>query len=119
MLEWLESTAWAQTGGSASGSAGAGSAQILGFIPFVLIFVLFYFLLVMPQQKRARKQKEMIDSLKKGERVATSGGIIGTVTNLTPKVVTLQVADGVRIKVVRTNIEEITDGSDKKEEKGK
>jgi preprotein translocase subunit YajC len=117
LFEWLESTAWAQTG--SSGGGGGGSAQILGFVPFVLIFALFYFLLVMPQQKRARKQKEMIDSLKKGERVSTSGGIIGTVTNLTPKVITLQVADGVRIKVVRTNIEAIADGSEKKEEKGK
>lgn len=119
MLEWLESTAMAQTGSSPGGAAGAGSAQILGFVPFVLIFVLFYFLLVMPQQKRARKQKEMIEALKKGDRVSTSGGMIGTVTNLTPKVVTLQVADGVRIKVVRNNIEEITDGSEKKEAKAK
>ncbi|HIE65413.1 MAG: preprotein translocase subunit YajC [Nitrospira sp.] len=118
-MEWLEATAWAQTGGSASGSSGSGPAQILGFVPFILIFILFYFLLVMPQQKRARKQKEMIEALKKGERVSTSGGIIGTVTNLTPKVVTLQVADGVRIKVVRTNIEALADGSEKKGEKGK
>lgn len=114
MFGLFESTAWAQAGG---GSGGAGSAQVLGFIPFVLIFILFYVLLVMPQQKRARKQKEMIDTLKKGDRVSTSGGIIGTVTNLTPKVVTLQVADGVRLKVVRTHIEEAPDGSEKKEAK--
>ena len=80
--------------------------MIATFIPFILIFILFYFLLIMPQQKRAKKKKEMIDGLKKGDRVMTSGGMIGTVVALGTKVITLQVAEGTRIKVNRSYVEE-------------
>ncbi|MFQ5781241.1 MAG: preprotein translocase subunit YajC [Nitrospiria bacterium] len=114
-MEWFESTAMAQTGGGAGPAAGPGATPFLSFIPFILIFVLFYFLLVMPQQKRAKKRKEMIGALKKGDKVTTTGGIIGTVTNLSPKVLTLQVAEGVRVKVVRDNIEALADESEKGE----
>ena len=80
MLEWFESTAWAQAGGA----AGPAGNPLISFIPFILIFVIFYFLLVMPQQKKMKKRKAMIEALKKGDRVTTTGGIIGTVTNLSP-----------------------------------
>lgn len=103
LLEWFESNAWAQAGG---GPAPAGNPMI-SFIPFVLIFIIFYFLLVMPQQKKMKKRKAMIEALKKGDRVTTTGGIIGTVTNLAPDVVTIQIAEGVRVKVGRNYIEEV------------
>ena len=85
---------------------------LISFVPFILIFVLFYFLLIMPQQKRAKKKKDMVSNLKKGDRVMTAGGMIGTVTTLATKVVTLQVAEGTRIKINRAYIEEMLEESE-------
>jgi preprotein translocase subunit YajC len=93
------SVAWAQ--GAASGSTGS---TILSFLPFILIFVIFYFLLILPQQKRAKKLKAMLEALKKGDKVVTSSGIWGTITNLGNETVTVQVADNTKIKVQRDHI---------------
>jgi preprotein translocase subunit YajC len=93
------SVAWAQ--GAASGSTGS---TILSFLPFILIFVIFYFLLILPQQKRAKKLKAMLEALKKGDKVVTSSGIWGTITNLGKETVTVQVADNTKIKVQRDHI---------------
>lgn len=111
MLDWFESTAMAQTG-----ATGVSGNPILSFVPFILIFVIFYFLLVLPQQKKAKTRKAMLDALKKGDRVTTTGGLIGTVTNLGPQIVTLQIAEGVRVKVARSYIEEIQTGSQEESE---
>ncbi len=117
MLDWFESTAFAQTAGAPAGPAGN---PLISFLPFIFIFVIFYFLLVLPQQKKAKARKAMIEALKKGDRVTTTGGMIGTVTNLAPDVVTLQIADGVRVKVVRNYIEEIAkEETEKMEERTK
>jgi len=101
LLGWLVTNAWAQ----ASGGASPPLNPIVSFAPFVLIFVIFYFLLVRPQQQKAKQRQELNASLKKGDRVKTSGGLLGTVTNLGEKVITLQVAEGVRVKVIRDNID--------------
>jgi preprotein translocase subunit YajC len=103
------------------GSAGGASGNpILSFVPFILIFVIFYFLLVLPQQKKAKKRKAMLEALKKGDRVTTTGGLIGTVTTLGPQMVTLQIAEGVRVKIARPFIEEVHTGSaEESEEKSK
>lgn len=115
MIGWLVSDAIAQTA-----EGGPAGNPLLSFVPFILIFVIFYFLLVLPQQKKAKKRKEMIGALKKGDRVTTTGGMIGTVTNLAPEVVTLQISEGVRVKVVRSYIEELYAGdSERMEEKTK
>jgi len=66
-------------------------------------------MLIRPQQKKAKERQEMIQALKKGDHVITLGGLIGTVTNLGDKVITIQVAEGVRVKVLRKNIEELKD----------
>jgi|SRR5579884_1964324 len=95
----IASIAWAQ--GTTSGS---GGSALLSFVPFILIFVIFYFLLILPQQKRQKKLKEMLDTLKKGDKVITSGGIWGTVTNLGKETVTLQISDNTKIKVQREHI---------------
>ncbi len=113
--DWFESSAWAQTGGGSAGSAN----PLLSFAPFILIFVIFYFLLVLPQQKKMKKRKAMIDALKKGDRITTSGGIIGTVTNLAPDIVTIQIAEGVRVKVSRSHVEEVSTGEGGEEERSK
>ena len=92
-------TAYAQ--GGATPSAGSGLAS---FIPLILIFVVFYFLLIRPQQKKAKQHQQFLGSLKKGEEVVTSGGVHGRITGLTDAIVTLEIADGVRIKINRGSI---------------
>ncbi|MCD4754944.1 MAG: preprotein translocase subunit YajC, partial [Deltaproteobacteria bacterium] len=70
----------------------------------IIIFAIFYFLLIRPQQKRAKDQRSFLDSLSRGEEVITTGGLIGKITGLTDDVVTLEVADKVKVKVVRAQI---------------
>ncbi len=86
-----------------AGSAPAGS-PLGGLIPMILIFAVFYFLLIRPQQKKAKAQQAFLGSLKKGEAIVTSGGLHGIVRGLTDKVVTLEIADNVLVKVSRANI---------------
>ena len=88
--------AYAQAG--ATPAAGGGLA---GFLPLILIFVVFYFLLIRPQQKKAKEHQNFLTNLKKGDDVMTSGGIHGRITGMTDTIVTLEIADGVRIKVNR------------------
>jgi preprotein translocase subunit YajC len=73
----------------------------MGFLPLVLIFVIFYFLMIRPQQKKAKEHKAMLDSLKKGDRVITSGGIYGLIEEVRSDTVTLKVAENVRVKFGR------------------
>jgi len=97
----MASVAWAQT----SPGGGAGPAgTVLSLVPFILIFIIFYFLLILPQQKRQKKVRAMLEALKKGDKVVTAGGIWGTVTNLGKDTVTLQVADNTKIKIQRDSI---------------
>jgi len=84
--------------------AGGGAGGIASFIPLILIFVVFYFLLIRPQQKQAKQHQAFLSDLKKGNKVMTKGGIHGTITNLTDTVVTLEVAKDVAIKVSRDAI---------------
>lgn len=100
----LASIAWAQ----AAPGGGAGGGNILvSLIPFLLIFILFYFLLILPQQRRQKKSKEMLEALKKGDKVVTSSGIWATVTNLGKQTVTLQIADNTKIKIQKEYIARI------------
>jgi preprotein translocase subunit YajC len=99
-MKVLESVAWAQ----GSGSGGGMSGTLVSLVPFVLIFVLFYFLLILPQQKKQKQQKSMLEALKKGDKVITSSGIWGTVTNMGKDTVTLQVADNTKVKIQRDYI---------------
>ncbi len=87
-------------GGEAAGQGGG----FAGFIPLVLMFAIFYFLLIRPQQKKAKEHREMIGQLKKGDAVITSGGIYGTITATDDTTVTLEIAEKVRVKVARSNI---------------
>ena len=78
---------------------------LLQFLPLVLIFVVFYFLLIRPQQRKAKDHKTMLDALRRGDRVVTGGGIIGTVARVeNPEEVTVDIADGVRVRVLRSTI---------------
>lgn len=85
--------------------AAAGGAAAFGqFIPLILIFVVFYFLLIRPQQKKAKQHQTYLSNLKKGDKIITGGGIHGQITGLTDSVVTIEIADNVRIKVNRASI---------------
>ncbi len=88
----------------AAGAAPAAPNQLMSFVPLVLIFVVFYFLLIRPQQKKAKEHQNFLGNMKKGDVVVSSGGLIGTITGLTDTVITLEVADNVRVKVSRPHI---------------
>jgi preprotein translocase subunit YajC len=95
--------AYAMGMGAPSGGGG-GSSQFLSFLPIILIFVVFYFLLIRPQQKRTKEHRTLLDSLKVGDSVMTSGGLYGRVTGLRENVVTIEISDKVRVKVNRGHI---------------
>jgi preprotein translocase subunit YajC len=99
----LISTAYAQ-GTGLSGLLDNQSA-LIQFLPLVLIFVVFYFLLIRPQQRKAKDHRATLDALRRGDRVVTGGGIIGTVVRVDgPDEVVVDIADGVRVRVVRGTI---------------
>lgn len=86
----------------AAGSGGAGG--FASFLPLILIFVVFYFLLIRPQQKQAKAHQQFLNDLKSGDKVITRGGIHGTITGLTDTVVTLEIAKDLKVKVSRDAI---------------
>ena len=86
----------------AEGAAAAqGDPGFAGFIPIILIFVLFYFLLIRPQTKRAKEHKQMVEALSKGDEVVTNGGILGRLVDIEESFLTIEIADGVKIRVQR------------------
>ena len=88
----------------AAGAAGAPSA-LVQFVPLILIFLIMYFLLLRPQQKKLKDHRAMIDALRRGDQVVTAGGIIGKVTNVkTDNEVEVEIATGVKIRVVKSTI---------------
>lgn len=78
-----------------------GGASWLGFLPMVLIFVIFYVLLIAPARKKQKKHAEMVDALKNGDRVITNGGIYGTIVGVADQIVQLRIADQVKIEVAK------------------
>lgn len=94
----LWSTAFAQGAGAAKPS------MIESLFPMVLIFLVFYFLIIRPQSKQRKEHKKLLGELKRGDEVVTSSGILGRIEGLTDKFVTLEIADGVRIKMLRSQI---------------
>jgi preprotein translocase subunit YajC len=91
-------------GGFGGGSGGGGGGDISFIIMMAVVFAIFYFLLIRPQQQKQKELKEMLANLNHGDMVMTSGGIQGKVTALTDTVVTLEIAEKVRIKVSRSFI---------------
>jgi preprotein translocase subunit YajC len=86
------------------GPAAGGQSALLNMVPLVFMFAIFYFLLIRPQQKKAKDHKLMVDALKKGDQVVTAGGIHGKVTAVEESIVVLEVATGVNIKVNKGHI---------------
>ncbi len=88
----------------AAPTAGAQD-PIMGLLPFIVIFVLFYFMLIRPQMKRAKEQKKMIETLQKGDEVITAGGLLGKITKVSEQYVSLEIADNVTIQVQKQTIQ--------------
>jgi preprotein translocase subunit YajC len=80
---------------------------IMAFAPFILMFVVIYFLILRPQQKKMKEQQSMISALKQGDEILTASGILGKVTGMTDTVVTLEVADNVRVKMLKTQVSRV------------
>ncbi|MFV0409150.1 MAG: preprotein translocase subunit YajC [Paracoccus sp. (in: a-proteobacteria)] len=87
----------------AAGGAGGASA-ITQFIPLILIFVIMYFLILRPQQKRVKEHRAMVEALKRGDQVITQGGLIGKVTDVKDEEISVEIAQGVKVRVVRSSI---------------
>jgi preprotein translocase subunit YajC len=97
MLDFFISSANAQ-------DAAAQPGGFASFIPFILIFGIFYFLMIRPQKKRLDEENAMLAALGKGDEIYTKAGILGTIVGMTDKVITLEVADGVKFKVLRSQV---------------
>ncbi|WP_315764047.1 preprotein translocase subunit YajC [Sphingomonas sp. Y38-1Y] len=99
------STAFAQSAGAASPGI---TGQILGIAPLILIFVAFYFLMIRPQQRRMKSLQDMIANAKKGDTVVTGGGLVGKVTRVEDQHLEVEIAQNVRVRVVKGTIAEVT-----------
>lgn len=78
---------------------------LVQFLPLILIFVVFYFLLIRPQQKRMKEHRDMLAAIRRGDRIVTGGGIIGIVVKVGPEdELTVEIAEGVRVKVLRSTV---------------
>lgn len=83
---------------------GGGQGGFGFFIPLIIIFAIFYFILIRPQQKKQKEQRQLLQNLRKGDKVVTTGGLQGTIASLSDTVVTLEIADKVKVKVGRSYI---------------
>jgi preprotein translocase subunit YajC len=101
LAEFVVSPAYAQAAPSAPGG------DLMAFLPMVAILVVLYFLMIRPQQKRAKEQKSMLDALQKGDEVVTAGGIVGRISKLTEQYASVEVAPNVEVNVQRTAIAQL------------
>lgn len=85
-------------GPAPQGGQGGAGGLIGSLIPLILIFVIFYFLLIRPQQKRAKEHKQMIENLKKGDKIVTSGGIYGIIESVGTNTITVKISENVKVK---------------------
>ena len=89
-------------------SSGGGSSFLIQIAPLILIFAVFYFLLIRPQQKKMKEHKTMVAALAKGDKVVTAGGLMGTIFKIEDeKIATIEIAENVKVKVVRSTISEV------------
>jgi preprotein translocase subunit YajC len=98
-MDFLIANAYAQDTASQSG--------LMGFLPLILIFVVFYFMLIRPQMKRAKEHRQLVAALSKGDEVVTNGGLLGKITNVSDSFVTLELADNVEIKMQRQAVQTV------------
>jgi len=87
-----------------AGGQGGPGAIFTSFLPLILIFVIFYFLLIRPQSKKAKEHKQMLDNIKRGDKIITTGGIYGVIEAIEGEALTIKIAENVKIKVSRSAI---------------
>lgn len=92
------------------GGSNPTAAFLINVLPIAAIFLVFYFLVIAPASKQRRKTQEMLNSLKKGDRVLTTGGIYGTIQGVEPEVVYLKIAENVKVRVARSAITSVVSG---------
>jgi preprotein translocase subunit YajC len=97
-MNFFISDAWAQA------APPGQSDTLLSFLPLIFIFVVFYFLLIRPQSKKAKEHRQMVEALAKGDEVVTNGGLLGRITSVGDSFVEVEIADGMRVKVQRQAI---------------
>jgi preprotein translocase subunit YajC len=93
----------------AMGAGGQGAAQaqgqgLMSFLPFIALIAIFYFLLIRPQQKKAKEHRSMLTALKKGDKIISSGGLHGEITGLTDDAITMEIAPKIRVKISRGSV---------------
>ena len=86
-------------------SAGGGDPGFIGFLPIILMFVLLYFLMIRPQMKRSKEQKQMVEALQKGDEVIAAGGMLGRITRIGDAYVSLEVAPDTEISIQRAAVQ--------------
>ncbi len=100
-----------QSTGPASGAQGDGMGQFLvGIVPWLLIFVIFYLLMIRPQQRRVKAHQAAIAAVKKGDEVITGGGIRGKVTKISDEEAEVEIASGVKVRVVKSTLTQVLGG---------
>lgn len=109
-MDYLAHAAGSVAYAMGSGGTGGQGGGLGAFVPLILMFAIFYFLLIRPQQKKAKAHKAMLSAVKKGDRVVTSGGLHGVVTGMTDELVTMEIAPKVRVKVSRGAIAGVASG---------
>lgn len=86
------------------GAGGAGGGGLGAFLPLIIIFAIFYFLLIRPQQRKAKQHKQLLTDLRKGDKVVSSGGLHGLITGMSDDVLTVEISPKVRVKISRSSI---------------
>ena len=100
----------------APANTGAGQQSgFMAFLPLIIIFAIFYFLLILPQQRKVKRHRDFLSNLEKGKQVVTNGGLHGKITGLTESIVTLEIASGVKVKVSRDQISGLSEIKSQKE----
>jgi len=100
----MNDVAWAQTAAGGAAQASDPRAMLFNFLPLILVFVIFYFLILRPQSQKAKEVQKMIQNLKKGDRVVSNGGIYGEVVDVKPETVILRVADNVKMEFAKSAV---------------
>ena len=104
--------AYAQAASGAAANGGA-AGSILGLLPLILVFVVFYFLMIRPQQRRMRTLQQAVAAVKRGDQVVTAGGIVGKVTRVEDAHVEVEIAPNTRVRVVKSTLAEVVNTNNK------
>jgi preprotein translocase subunit YajC len=107
--------AFASAASNAQQQPGTNASPYLGLLPFVLVFVIFYLLIIMPQRKKQKKHLELVNNLKPGDRVITTAGIFGTVMGVQKDLIELKIASNTNIKITKSAVSVIRGANDRLE----